>query len=126
MELVVGIKSSLDWIGTSNCASDNFGVTKRIMTTKYKIAGIWYSKPFLARNADGEVSHTRVGESFFINQLANFDNIGLKKVVDIVYDEDNRLFSVFFDKGGLKVVKYQYDTEVTYQIEDAKQQNEVK
>ena len=96
------------------------------MTAKYKIAGIWYTKPFLARGGDGEVSHTRVAESYFINQLANFDNIGLKKVVDIVYDDDNRLFSVFFDKGGLKVVQYQYDTEVTYQLADEKSTSQVK
>jgi hypothetical protein len=96
------------------------------MEIKYKIVGIWYTKPFLSRGSDGEVSHTRVAESFFVNQPSNFDGYGLKKVVDIVYDEDNRLFSVFFDKGGLKVVQYQYDTEVTYQMIDVKQQDKVK
>jgi hypothetical protein len=126
MELVVGIKSSLDRIGTTYCIADYSCIDKCVMTAKYKIAGIWYTKPFLSRGADGEVSHTRVAESFFINQPSNFDGYGLKKVVDIVYDEDNRLFSVFFDKGGLKIVQYQYDTEVTYQMIDAKQQDETK
>jgi hypothetical protein len=124
MVVVVGIESSLDWTGTAYCAYPC--LDKCVMTAKYKIAGIWYTKPRLLRDANGEALPTRVGEFIDIGQLANYNSVGMKRVVDIIYDEDSKYFSVYFDKGGMKVIPLLPDTEILYEEINAKQQDKVK
>jgi hypothetical protein len=81
---------------------------------KYKIIGLYYTKPRLIQGADGEVRPARVGIWIDIGGIADFNSIGQKKVIDIQYHEDERLFYVYFDKGGMRTIPYLADTEVTY------------
>jgi hypothetical protein len=92
---------------------------------RYKITGIFYTKPRLIHSADGEVHAARVGIWVDVGQPADFNSIGQKRVTAIEYDEDNRLFKVYFDKGGMRTIPLSSDTEITYEEINEKQQNKV-
>lgn len=82
------------------------------METKYKIVGIYYSKPRLIRGADGEAVATRVGLYINIGKPADFNGMGMKVVENIEFKDD--YFHIYFKKGGLLVVPYGLDTEILY------------
>jgi hypothetical protein len=87
------------------------------MDGKYKITGIYYSKPRILRDANGEVLPARVGIWIDVGQLADFNSLGQKKVEEIIFDKELNCFKVFFVKGGMKTVPYLLDTEVVYEID---------
>lgn len=86
---------------------------------QYKIAGIFYTKPFIVRDAAGEVHAGRVPVRINVGSPSDFDGYE-KKVTEIKWDEDLRQFFVFFEKGGMKTVPYLLDTEVSYIEETVK------
>jgi len=93
----------------------------------YKITGIYYTKPRLVHCQDGEVRPSREGVWIDIGGIASYNSvIPLKKVIDITYDEDSKYFSVYFDKGGMRVIPMLPDTEITYDLIDEKQSSKVK
>jgi len=82
---------------------------------KYKIIGIYYSKPKLTRDANGEAMSFRYGICANIGQLFDFNGMGLKTVENIVYNKELDLFEITFVKGGVLTVPRQADTEVLYE-----------
>ena len=90
------------------------------MTEEYKIHSIWYSKPHFTRDGHGEILHYRVGVAITLGEVAPFDSIFMKKVVDIQYKPDHKLFYVYFEKGGVRTIPLAEDTEVTYVTKESK------
>ena len=82
---------------------------------QYKIVGLYYSKPKTVRGADGEALHTRVGVWVTVGSIAEYDFIMGKVVESIVWDENLRQFKVYYKMGGLRIIPYLADTEVTYE-----------
>jgi hypothetical protein len=82
---------------------------------KYKIFAIYYSKPIIRPNSNGEIIFGSIGVTLEVGQTDNF-GLNLKKIESIEYDEDMRAFRVNFPKGGLKIIPLQGDTEVTYEL----------
>ena len=80
-----------------------------------KIVSIYYTKPGMSRDANGEAVYYRYGCWVTVNEPAPYSDKWLKKVISILWDEDLRQFMVYFDKGGFKTIPYLPDTEVTYE-----------
>ena len=85
--------------------------------TKYKIAGLYYSKPALTRNVDGEAFSYRYGVYINVGQACDYDGLAPRRVTNIMFDKDSNSFRVHYDKGGLKIIPFLEDTEVVYQEE---------
>lgn len=85
------------------------------MTDQYKIHSIYYTKPSITRDANGEVVYYRYGCCVTVGIPAPFDGQFEKKVTRIEFNEETNSFRVYFDKGGLKTVPFLADTEVTYE-----------
>lgn len=83
--------------------------------TETKIISLYYTKPGITRDANGEVVYHRYGCWITVGGTAPYDWKGEKKVDRIEWDEDTRQFRVFFSQGGFKTIPYLTDTEVTYE-----------
>lgn len=83
------------------------------VAVKYKIIGIWYSKPVILRDAHGEAHPGRNGVTICVGSVDMF-GVGTKVVTSIEFDKELNAFRVNYKQGGLKIVPYLQDTEVTY------------
>jgi hypothetical protein len=79
----------------------------------YKIISIYYTRPVVLHDSDGEVHPGRAGVWITVGVPDSF-GIGQKEVTNIVYDKDSNSFKVSYKSGGLKVIPYLFDTEVSY------------
>lgn len=81
---------------------------------KYKITSIYYTKPAMTRDANGEAVFFRFGVNLTVGLHADYDKNGAKVIASIDFNEKERQFYIHFVGGGLKTVQWQNDTEVTY------------
>ena len=90
------------------------------MEEKYKIIGIYYTKPKITYDSGGEVIMGRIGVWLDVGSFGEFNGIGQKKVLSIDYDATLNSFRITYDKGGLRVIPMLPDTEITYELKGKK------
>jgi hypothetical protein len=95
------------------------------MANNHIIKAVYYSKPRMFHDASGEVIVGRIGVMYTVGEVTSITGIGQRKIDEIVWNDDLRLFEIRFNKTdkayrykGLIVVPYLADTEVYYSIED--------
>ncbi len=93
---------------------------------KYKITGLYYSKPRLVRGADGEAMPVRTGMYVNVGLPYEANGIAPRTVESIEWDYDINSFKVYFKKGGLLVIPKHFDTEIFYEIDNGKLSNKGK
>lgn len=95
--------------------------------TNYVIKAVYYSKPKMVANSNGEPVAGRYGVLFTVGQRTEITGIGWRKVSEIVYSKEIDGFEIRFNdvsneyplKGLITIPRLQ-DTEVYYEIVEAK------
>ena len=91
--------------------------------SEYVIKAIYYSKPRILTNAQGEPVAGRYGVLYTVGLKAEITGIGFRKVTSIIYSKDIDGFEIRFDdidkvypRKGLITVPRLADTETYYEV----------
>ena len=81
---------------------------------QYKVVGFSYTRPKKTFDSRGEVILYQEYVAIYIGCILDFQGIP-KRVKDIEFDEKDRMFKIYLEKGGLRVVPYSRDMEMNYE-----------
>jgi len=92
-------------------------------TSEYIIKAIYYSKPRILTNAQGEPVAGRYGVLYTVGLMSEITGLGFRKVSSITYSREIDGFEVRFEdiskafpRKGLITVPKLTDTEIYYEI----------